>query len=645
MPRDPGFRPATISLWFRFTTLGIIALVFAEALFLGRARVQGWTFYLSGSEVVFEVAVRLIVTALLGILVGTVFTLVLIPFLLVFDPSRVAERATAVALALVLFFDSRYALVTLLKWAHVRERLSAALLALYLVVFVIGLCVPRVRKEMFSTLNPFLGRRVTRLTALATLIALLGLIGAEFALARRHSEQAALPTPGKSANYLLISFDAFSAEDMSLYGYKLPTTPNLDAFARTGTVFTNFYAASTFTTPCIGVMLTGGYPSETHLYGLAGQVPDEYADKSLPAMMRAGGYATGAFLTNPWAYYLARSLKEGFARLPEPVFHPGLMQFLWKLTSPLHQDSRVGSRIAEYFDLENELDSLQGKDESPAFRYRPDASFAHTREMLADLPDGFFLWVHLVAPHHPYLPDPADQGRYIPEAELQSFKEEPWPLWKPHYDPAVQDQVDRRRLAYDEYILTTDRAFGQFMKELENSGRLNNTTVIVSADHGESFEGGVYQHQTPYLTRPVIHIPLIIKTPGQHVGRTVGVAADQTALAPTILDLAGLSRPPWMHGESLSPWLKSANPTKGSGMAFTEYLEKNSVFRPLHHGSLGVIDGEYQYVFDLGNEAGTLRPLNRAQQWDLDVAAENPQKASALRSALHAKFPGIVPQN
>jgi arylsulfatase A-like enzyme len=61
--------------------------------------------------------------------------------------------------------------------------------------------------------------------------------------------------------------------------------------------------------------------------------------------------------------------------------------------------------------------------------------------------------------------------------------------------------------------MSTDRAFGDFVSDLEKSGRLHNTTVIVSADHGESFEGGVYQHQTPHLTRPVIHIPLIVKTP------------------------------------------------------------------------------------------------------------------------------------
>ena len=48
---------------------------------------------------------------------------------------------------------------------------------------------------------------------------------------------------------------------------------------------------------------------------------------------------------------------------------------------------------------------------------------------------------------------------------------------------------------------TADRAFGSFMSTLEKSGRLSNTTVIVTGDHGESFEGGIYQHENKNMTR------------------------------------------------------------------------------------------------------------------------------------------------
>jgi arylsulfatase A-like enzyme len=204
--------------------------------------------------------------------------------------------------------------------------------------------------------------------------------------------------------------------------------------------------------------------------------------------------------------------------------------------------------------------------------------------------------------------------------------------------------VDRHRLAYDEYVATADRAFGSFISDLESTGRLQNTTVIVSADHGESFEGGIYQHQSSYQTRPVIHIPLIIRTPDQQDGRTVSVAADQTALAPTILELAGQPRPDWLRGQSLVGWLGPNGQGAGDGLAFTQYLERNSIFKPLHRGTVGVIDGQYQYVLDLETLKGWLRPLDEAQFWNVDRSAENPARAEALRGAIYSRFPNL-PRN
>src|SRR5262249_23554819 len=146
------------------------------------------------------------------------------------------------------------------------------------------------------------------------------------------------------------------------------------------------------------------------------------------------------------------------------------------------------------------------------------------------------------------------------------------------------------------------------------------------------------------LTRPVIHVPLIIRTPGQQTRHTVPYTADQTALAPTVLDIAGLPKPEWMHGESLAPWLKSDSSGAGKGLAFTQYLERNSVFQPLRHGSVGVLDSEYEYVYYLDDQKGQLRPLNQAQDWNLDVSPQNPARAQALHAALHSKFPTAVPE-
>lgn len=648
MPKGSGWRPTLLSLWFRLSTLAIIAFVFAEALFLGRTRIQGWSFYLAPSEVIFEVAVRLLFGALAGIALATLSTALLVPFVWYFASWREAlvEWLTNAAVVLVIFLDSRLALTSLIEWSNRGVRFTSALLVMHFLFFVFALCIPRLRREVVTSLDAFLGEKMTRVIAWTTVIITIALAATEFAFAQsRHTVKAATASQHPKSNILLITFDALSAEDMSLYGYKLPTTPNIDVFARNATVFTNFYSTSTFTTPCIATILTGDYLSESRVYQLQGKLPANDASKNLPQLMSAAGYATGAFLSNPFAYYFASNPGNGFDVLPEPTFQEGGLQTLWSLTSPLHQDSGIGSRVTEYIDLEGLWSSLTRVPGNLAMRYRPNASFEQTSHVLAQLPDGFFMWVHVITPHHPYLPDPADRGRFLPDREARRFEEESELQWQPHYEPDQQNQVDRRRLLYDEFLLTADRAFGSFMTELEKSGRLQNTTVILSADHGESFEGGVFRHESPYLTRPDIHIPLIIKTPGQQQQHRIFFTADQTVLAPTILELAGLAKPDWMRGQSLATWLTRDNAGTGEGVAFSQFFEKNSVFRPLRHGLVAAIDGQYEYVVNLDTLKGALRPLNQAQIWDLDRTEENPARADRLRAAICRRFPGLNPQS
>ena len=645
---DGGFRATIVSLWFRLISLGIVGLAFGEALILAPGKVQNWLHYLTTWEVVFEVAVRLIFAGLAGIVLGTIVTAALAPFLRHFSASRerLAEGTTRIAVFLVVFLDSRFAMTTLIEWSRRGVRFIPALLIGHFLVFAVALLIPRTRKEVVSSLDGFLGKKMTRRVALATVGGAAALAATEFALGMKSRRvKAALGSSRPKCNFLLITFDALNAEDLSVYGYGLPTTPNLDAFASKGTVFTNFYSASTFTTPSVATMLTGVYPSQHHVYQLQGRVSAKDAERSLPHVMRAGGYATGAFLSNPFAYYLVHGMENDYDLLPEPAFQKGGLQHIWNASRPLHQNSGIGNRMDEYTNLEWVWNFVGHPD--LAMRVRAVESFAEARKILTQLPDGFFLWVHVMTPHQPYRPDPEDRGRFVHSDDQRDFEEEPELRWKPHYEPDQQKQVDQTRLRYNEFITTADRAFGSFVSEMEKSGKLRNTTVVVSADHGESFEGGIFQHESPYQTRPVIHIPLIIRTPGQQEGRRIAFTADQTSLAPTILELAGQPKPEWMRGQSLAKLLNQNAQAADEGQAFTQYFERNSVFKPLHHGTVGVIDGrsQYQYVLDLDTQKGSLRPLKEAHIWNLDRSAENPELAEALRAAIYSRFPEIPPKS
>ena len=215
--------------------------------------------------------VRLLVSALVGIALVTICTVLLAPFLWYFASARerLVEWATRVSVILVVFLDSRYALTSLISWSNRGVRFTSALLVAHFLLFLAALCVPRLRRELITSLDGFLGPKMTPGIALATVIVTVGLAGMEFVLSRpSHVVKAAAITQRPKSNVVLITFDALSAEDLSVYGYHLPTTPNIDAFARDATVFTNFYSTSTFTTPTVATMLTGGYPSETHIHRL-----------------------------------------------------------------------------------------------------------------------------------------------------------------------------------------------------------------------------------------------------------------------------------------------------------------------------------------------------------------------------------------
>jgi arylsulfatase A-like enzyme len=644
------FRSTVVSLWFRLITLCIFGLTFAEALKLAQGQVQGWSYYLETSGIVLEVVVRLVFAALAGVVAGSICTALVAPSLWQFKAkrARIAAWTINVVTILVLFFDSRFALAMLMKsWGpSFSSSVVNAILAAHLVVFAAILWIRRSRQYVLNSVDGALSDKMTRRTAIATIAGTAGLVATEFALSKKASVvKAALRAERPKSNVLLITFDALSAEDMSVYGYRLPTTPNIDAFAGTSSVFTNFYSTSTFTTPGIASLLTGTYPSQNRVYHIIGRIRPEDANRSLPYLMRGAGYATGAFFSNPYAYYLAGSIRNAYDFLPEPVFQSGGLQHLWGGTRPLHQDTEIGNRMDEYNDLSILWNTL-GRLPADLFRRYPAAeTFAHARQLVSQLPDGFFLWVHVMTPHSPYHPAQEDRGRFIPEEELRTFEDEGDDgarRWFPHYEPDQQSQVDQRRLAYDEFLLSADREFGSFMNELEKNGKLSKTTVIVSADHGESFEGGIYQHEHQYMTRPEIHIPLIIRTPGQQQGRKISFTADQTALAPTILELAGQPKPAWMPGESLVRLLKDEAPVGSQGLAFCQYFENSSVFKPPQRGTVGVIDGEYQLVVILGNQNGLLRPLDQAQFWKINLTQQNPERAQALRAAIHSRFPDLV---
>lgn len=648
MPRN-----LLLTLWMRLVCFASLAAIFATTISILMG-IDGWLMYETYRRIAIETGAKVVIALGFGLIVGTVATLSALPYVL-WRPGAVRERSERVgriAVRIMLLVGSSVLLGVLLRWAMAvrlmrfsNEAYIILWCCLSVLLFVGTLIWYSVTSRRFvatATLVDTLSGRATRRFLLIAGIG--GLITAfSNRLASQISGQPLRPAKAKpsSANVVLVTFDALCAEDMSLFGYRLPTTPNIDSLAKTSFAFSNYYAASTFTTPCIVSMLTGRYPSSTHVYHYGGRLHGEAAAQTLPNTLRAAGYVTAASVANPGAHPACLGFGVDFDQLPPPPIldFPTREAAARFHSATLAADVGFAGRIAPYL-LEQLSPRYFGATHSD---FPPAMSFQQAGKMLDGLQGPFFLWVHVYAPHFPYLPEPPFLKKFLHSDELRTHTEfaKLFDLIGYNYSPSKQLDIDRARLRYDEWIAQADDAFGQFMTKLRSSGQYDKTAVIVSSDHGESFQGGYAGHGGPRQLRPIVHVPLVVHLPGQTQGQEITTIADQTSLAPTILEIAEIAKPAWMDGHSLGGVMRGEGSPQ-SPRAFTQYFEPNSAFKPITRGTVGVLDGHHQYVFNLETKTGALYDLDDAQEQKTDLSLIEPKSAADLHDDIKRRFPGLL---
>lgn len=647
MSRNP-----IVALWGRLTCFACTtALLLCVLLIVGW--IDAWRKYDTGAELLREVGARLILALGFAAIVGTAATLLTLPLVLA-DPARTEARCQRIARLASSVVAAGFAAAIigiLIRWStsvgllDISNRTSMRLwMGLSAVAVVAYLSYPtlarrsRVDRDFVDT---FSGKASRRLVLASLFVGLL--------TAFRDSNnpppgmrQAAKRPPRRTSqpNVILVTFDALTAEDMSCYGYHLNTTPYIDALARDSHLFTNYYAASTFTTPSVVSMLTGRYPSSTHVYHWGGKLHGVDAERTLPRELRKAGYRTAASVANLGAHPDCLGFGDDFNDLPPAPINDFVQRDVATTfhLAQLASDAAIAARVVPYT-LEQLSPQLFGRRHSDT---PPALSFKQAETLLKKGDQPFFLWVHTFAPHFPYLPDPPYLHRFLAGDELRTHAElaDMVDLKGYWYSPSRQPIVDKARLRYNEWIAQTDAAFGQFMMTLRASGHFENTAVIVSSDHGESLTGGYVGHGGPSMRRPILHVPLVIHLPGQARGQIITGVADQTALAPTLLELVGAPRPDWMDGSSLYAQMNTGTSAAAS-LAFAQFLENDSAFEPVSSGTVGVIDGRNQYVLKLDDGSGALYSLAESDQQKIDLAKSEPETAAKLRACIAQRFPAL----
>jgi arylsulfatase A-like enzyme len=449
--------------------------------------------------------------------------------------------------------------------------------------------------------------------------------------------------PGKAVaasdqpDVYLITIDALRADDMSLYGYSRPTTPNLERFARRAFTFDFFFANSNFTTPATTSIETGKLPWTHRVFHQGGYLRGQAQRETLGTLLEQRGYYTATISSNYFASPLHHKTQDSYdaVGLPESdnlsgtwSRHTNLVGFttLYTLSGPLLKPLSLLRRYLDAVVWSNRY-------ASPA-----EVVFDRARAVVErrDITQPRFVWAHILPPHDPYLPPLPYRGRFLSGDKLTR-----------NYDflglrtdaPPSGISVAELRARYDENISYADQVVGDFLDWLDQTGRLDRSIVIVSADHGESFEHDWFTHGGPDLYNGVIRIPLLIHIPGQKRGSRITQAAEEVDLLPTILDLIGGQAPRWGEGASLKLALEGEEGPHR--LLFSMNLEPNSTFEPITHGTVAVIDNEFKCIDRLGTQEVSLYRYRTDPDEEHNLVDSEPVVAARMKASLVNKVKEI----
>lgn len=365
----------------------------------------------------------------------------------------------------------------------------------------------------------------------------------------------------QATNVLLIVIDTLRADHMSLYGYKRETTPFLEKYAKNGAVFNRVYTQKTSTSPSVASILTGTYPHTHGIVGIREYLPDSAV--TIGEILKPYGFNTASFVSNPnlSAFF---NFNQGFDTIDD---------FATKDNYAVTEKAK--GNLADAKIVNNKVFPWLKK---------------HSN-------DKFFLYVHYIDPHAPYIPPPPYNKIFIDDkcyGEFKNFSDKDFTMEKSPTDIKYYNP-DYFIAQYDGEILYVDTEIEKLIQYLDSLGLADNTLVVITADHGESlgdeqeyfFGHGYFGYES------TAHIPLIMVAkdiiPGKKVIKQVVETID---IAPTILSFLNIPVYKAMEGMNLIPNVVGTEEIKYP----RAYLEADSTRDYLTNI---IVDGDYKLICNL----------------------------------------------
>jgi arylsulfatase A-like enzyme len=427
-------------------------------------------------------------------------------------------------------------------------------------------------------------------------------------------------TDAPVSNALLVTVDSLRTDAVEPYGSAYDT-PTLSAVAERGVVFENAFAHGNWT-PMSFPSILASRPvfADTGRIGVGGATT--LAERLHDAGVATGGFnAANGFLTEHWGYDAGFDVFDAFVRGADEgrasefvAAHPTLGAWLQLLGSPFRRvggilrggaDERPVTDASRMLDVERAATSFVAETESP-----------------------FFLWVHYMDAHTPYVPAPRHL-RDLSDRRVGTVR-----MLIAHVRTGLGRSVGDRTLAdlrtlYQGAVRQVDASLERLLASLSEAGVADDTAVVVAGDHGEEFmEHGHLAHY-PKLYDELVHVPLLIDVPGLPARRvTEHVGLD--AIPPTVCDLLGVEPAPDWVGESLLPTVRDgvAPPSKPvvSVTVRGEDVTQQPIPRSLDDGDLLVSarDADWTYVRNAttGEEELYDRGVDPARRTDRSADAD-----------------------
>jgi len=428
----------------------------------------------------------------------------------------------------------------------------------------------------------------------------------------------------------LITIDTLAEPDARVCGSGPTLMPQLREFAQQGSCFSRHYSSGNFTTPSTATMETGALPWNHWAVQIVSPVAKPVQAQALAAQLQKSGYETHSISAN----LLASPRHHG----TEAGYHTQIISDSTSLGSKprealtLFPDTTLPFWFSAIVPFLDTIDVYWHGEKHP---YAAEYSYRAMLSLLDDRRSGKpkFIWVHTLPPHDPYLPPPNTKYSLLPRGVLDRWSEF---MGMGPYTPKEQSWIDKYRLRYQESIMGADASLGELLKQIKARGRLDNSVVLVSSDHGESFERGFLGHAGAFIHNAVLQVPLVIKLPGQTQGHQIDTPVSLADLAPTIADLASAPALPHADGRSLRSAL-AGQPLQPRPV-FAMAMERQSRFQAMRAGHYAIIDGDHKLVLHLAESRSELFNLRQDPMELKDLSTQEPHTASQLRTRLQAQL-------